>query len=69
MMSASDVQPPLSITFGEPLPLQPYFHLVDEHLKCRHDLVRVRSLMDQRAQQLRALQKRLLLRFKVAGLL
>eukprot|EP00051_Salpingoeca_urceolata_P016237 m.214801 g.214801 ORF g.214801 m.214801 type:complete len:803 (-) comp18624_c0_seq7:92-2500(-) len=60
----ADVQPPLSITFGEPLPLQPYFHLVDEHLKCRHDLVRVRSLMDQRAQQLRALQKRLLLRFK-----
>ena len=32
------------VTFSEPLPLQEYFELVDEHLRCRNDLAKLNEV-------------------------
>ena len=51
--------------FQEGLPLDEYFALVDEHFATRKTIARIDLELEQRAQQFRSVQKRLLVRFKV----
>lgn len=53
------------ISLQEELPLPGWFELVDEHFGARLAVAGVRAQLEQRAAQLRAVQKRLLARLKV----
>ncbi|XP_006823784.2 protein PTHB1-like [Saccoglossus kowalevskii] len=46
------------------LPLQEYFDVIDLHFELRMNAQRYKELLSQRAQQFRAIQRRLLTRFK-----
>ncbi|PFX24103.1 protein PTHB1-like [Stylophora pistillata] len=51
-------------SFMGPLPLQEYYELIDAHFEQRCNQTKYRELLSQRAQQFRAIQRRLLTRFK-----
>jgi len=51
-------------SFMGPLPLQEYYELIDAHFEQRLNQTKYRELLAQRAQQFRAIQRRLLTRFK-----
>ncbi|KAJ8019984.1 Protein PTHB1 [Holothuria leucospilota] len=51
-------------SFSSNLPLQEYFDLIEMHLELRRHAERYKDLLDQRAKQFRAIQRRLLTRFK-----
>ena len=55
---------PLKFSFQEELPVQEYFNLIDEHHSLRVQMAATRELLSDRAHQFRAIQKRLLIRFK-----
>ena len=55
---------PFAVLYAEPLPLQEYFELVDDHLQCRHALAELLDSLAKRAHQLRVIEKRLLVRVK-----
>mmetsp|Transcript_2995 Transcript_2995/g.8358 ORF Transcript_2995/g.8358 Transcript_2995/m.8358 type:complete len:310 (-) Transcript_2995:531-1460(-) len=59
-----DEQEPFAVLYGEPLPLQEYFELIDEHLRCRTQLSALSEQLARRAQQFRIIEKRLLVRLK-----
>ncbi|XP_072033738.1 protein PTHB1-like isoform X2 [Amphiura filiformis] len=52
------------VSYTGQLPLQEYFELIDTHVELRLNGERYKSLLDQRAKQFRAIQRRLLTRFK-----
>jgi len=56
--------PGVAVQFNEPLPLQEFFDLIDAHLAARKAVAAVAADLEQRAAQFRAVQKRLLVRFK-----
>nr|XP_032806924.1 protein PTHB1 isoform X1 [Petromyzon marinus]XP_032806925.1 protein PTHB1 isoform X1 [Petromyzon marinus] len=51
-------------SFMGPLPLQEYFQLLDQHFDVRADAEKYREMLSERAVQFRAVQRRLLTRFK-----
>ncbi|XP_061410552.1 protein PTHB1 isoform X3 [Lethenteron reissneri] len=51
-------------SFMGPLPLQEYFELLDQHFDVRADAEKYREMLSERAVQFRAVQRRLLTRFK-----
>ncbi|XP_071822980.1 protein PTHB1-like isoform X3 [Apostichopus japonicus] len=51
-------------SYSSLLPLQEYFDLIETHLELRQQADRYKELLDQRAKQFRAIQRRLLTRFK-----
>ena len=55
---------PLSVTFPGPVPLQEYFDIIDSRFEQRLRQRSYREMLSQRAQQFRAIQRRLLTRFK-----
>mmetsp|Transcript_36785 Transcript_36785/g.88469 ORF Transcript_36785/g.88469 Transcript_36785/m.88469 type:complete len:861 (+) Transcript_36785:50-2632(+) len=55
---------PFYIQYQDSLPLHDYFALMDDHFALRKHIEEVRTDLGDRAQQYRAVQKRLLLRFK-----
>ena len=55
---------PFVVLYAEPLPLQEYFELIDDHLRCRHELASLEEQLASRAQQFRVVEKRLLVRLK-----
>eukprot|EP00899_Mesostigma_viride_P000204 jgi/Mesvir1/10184/Mv16992-RA.1 len=55
---------PFEVTFQETLPLQDFFTLVDAHFALRQELRAGSEQLAGLAQQLRSVQKRLLVRFK-----
>ena len=55
---------PYAVLYAEPLPLQEYFELIDEHLRCRIALAALYDELTMRAQQFRVVEKRLLVRLK-----
>lgn len=56
--------PQAVVSFNEPLPLQEYFDVIDAHFACRKAVAGLAHDLEQRAAQFRAVQKRLLVRFK-----
>jgi len=60
----SEGEEPFTPVYGEPLPLQEYFELIDEHLRCRIELAEANEQLDKRAHQFRVIEKRLLVRLK-----
>ncbi|KAH9495744.1 Protein PTHB1 [Bulinus truncatus] len=52
------------VSFDGALPLQEYFELIDTHFELRQGSLQYKELLGQRAAQFRAIQKRLLTRFK-----
>ncbi|XP_038065523.1 protein PTHB1-like isoform X1 [Patiria miniata] len=52
------------LSYGGIVPLTEYFELIDTHLELRINAERYKELLDQRARQFRAIQRRLLTRFK-----
>jgi len=55
---------PFVVSFQEALPLQDFFSIVDRHHAVRSQYVATNTQLGYRAHQFRAIQKRLLLRFK-----
>lgn len=55
---------PLSIGVAEEIPLQAVYDAIDEHFKLRTRKQELENKLEQRAHQLRAVQKRLLVRYK-----
>ncbi|KAL3855651.1 hypothetical protein ACJMK2_014858 [Sinanodonta woodiana] len=53
-----------SINFTGQLPLQEYFELIDAHFELRLNAENCKEMLAQRASQFRAIQRRLLTRFK-----
>ncbi|NXU83570.1 PTHB1 protein, partial [Xiphorhynchus elegans] len=51
-------------TFSGSIPLQEYFELIDRHFELRLNTERFRELLSERAVQFRAIERRLLSRFK-----
>ncbi|NXY86699.1 PTHB1 protein, partial [Alcedo cyanopectus] len=51
-------------TFSGSIPLQEYFELIDQHFELRVNAERIQELLSARAVQFRAIQRRLLTRFK-----
>ena len=56
--------PAFAVQYGEPLPLADFFACVDEHFAARCELARANDALNDRSQQFRVVQKRLLSRFK-----
>lgn len=54
----------IEFEFGEPLPLNDYFLLIDRHYELRVECEQINSTLDQCSKQFRAIQKRLLNKFK-----
>jgi len=52
------------VRFNELLPLHDYFQLIDRHFEARGSVGRIRSNLERCAAQFRAVQKRLLVRYK-----
>ena len=52
------------ITCADPIPLRDYFSVIEEHFQVRVRLAETESSLNDRAQQFRVIQKRLLVRFK-----
>ncbi|XP_033629589.1 protein PTHB1-like isoform X2 [Asterias rubens] len=52
------------VSYAGTIPLTEYFELIDTHLELRINAERYKELLDQRARQFRAIQRRLLTRFK-----
>lgn len=57
-------QEPFKVSFQEALPLQDFFAVVDKHHAVRLQHVALNKRLGNRAHQFRAIQKRLLMRFK-----
>lgn len=55
---------PFTIQYQDSLPLHDYFALVDDHFTLRKHLEQYRADLEDRTQQYRVIQKRLLVRFK-----
>ena len=55
---------PFVALYAEPLPLQEFFELIDDHLRCRAELDGYSEQLALRAQQFRVVEKRLLVRLK-----
>ncbi|XP_048366673.1 protein PTHB1 isoform X2 [Sphaerodactylus townsendi] len=53
-----------SCTFSGPIPLQEYFEIIDHHFELRLNAAKYEQLLSERAIQFRAIQRRLLARFK-----
>ncbi|XP_072859901.1 protein PTHB1 isoform X2 [Pogona vitticeps] len=51
-------------TFSGPIPLQEYFEIIDQHFELRLNGVKYEQLLSERAIQFRAIERRLLARFK-----
>ena len=60
-MSASST---IEFDFGDPLPLNEYFLLIDRHFGLRVECEQINSALDICSKQFRAIQKRLLSKFK-----
>jgi Bardet-Biedl syndrome 9 protein len=54
----------IEVRYSDPLPLADFFAHVDEHFAARAALAEQRTALEDRAHQLRVIQKRMLLRFK-----
>ncbi|CAF1140201.1 unnamed protein product [Adineta steineri] len=54
----------IEFEFGDPLPLEDYFLLVDRHYETRVECEQINSTLDICSKQFRAIQKRLLNKFK-----
>ncbi len=62
--AGSGADGPFAMSFNEELPMAPYFDLIDAHFALRVQLVEHKSALEALAHQFRAVQKRLLARFK-----
>nr|XP_034985952.1 protein PTHB1 isoform X1 [Zootoca vivipara] len=51
-------------TFSGPIPLQEYFEIIDHHFELRLNATKYEQLLSERAIQFRAIERRLLTRFK-----
>ncbi|XP_077056310.1 protein PTHB1 isoform X2 [Siphateles boraxobius] len=51
-------------SFSGPVPLTEYFHILDQHFQLRVNALQCQDLLSERAVQFRAIQRRLLTRFK-----
>ncbi|XP_053117587.1 protein PTHB1 isoform X2 [Hemicordylus capensis] len=51
-------------TFSGPIPLQEYFEIIDHHFELRLNAAKYEQLLSERAIQFRAIERRLLARFK-----
>ncbi|XP_042330198.1 protein PTHB1 isoform X2 [Sceloporus undulatus] len=51
-------------TFSGPIPLQEYFEIIDHHFELRLNAAKYEQLLSERAVQFRAIERRLLARFK-----
>ncbi|CAF0802521.1 unnamed protein product [Adineta ricciae] len=56
--------PTIDFEFGDPLPLDDYFLLIDRHYELRVECEQINSTLDVCSKQFRAIQKRLLNKFK-----
>lgn len=54
----------LELSYTEPLPLTDFYSSIDDHFRCRQELLERKSLLNDCAQQFRTIEKRLLVRFK-----
>lgn len=54
----------VEISFTEPIPLQDYFQIIDNHYEFRVVLAKLRDMITVRTKQFRIIQTRLLMRFK-----
>jgi Bardet-Biedl syndrome 9 protein len=54
----------VEITYPDAIPLNELFSVVDEHVGCRGEILRLKKTLDDRSYQFRLIQKRLLNRFK-----
>ena len=52
------------IQLGQALPLEEYFAAIEQHLQTRHHVAQLSKALEDRAQQFRSVQKRLLVKFK-----
>ena len=52
------------ITINDPFPVEDYFLVIQKHFSLRHNLTDIYSQLNDRAQQFRMIQKRLLTRYK-----
>jgi len=55
---------PFAVSFTENLPLQDYWAVIDAHFQARGRVLLTRQELSRRAQEMRSVQKRLLMRFK-----
>nr|CCA23890.1 conserved hypothetical protein [Albugo laibachii Nc14] len=56
--------PSMEIVYREPLPLADFFRVVESHLLLRNEKSELAAMINDRAQQFRVIQKRLLIRYK-----
>jgi len=54
----------VNVGYTEQMPLFEYFKLVDEHFECRKSIAGMSTQLETKATEFRAVQKRLLVRFK-----
>jgi len=54
----------IEFEFGDPLPLEDYFLLIDRHYELRVECEQINSTLNICSKQFRAIQKRLLNKFK-----
>lgn len=57
-------EPVFEVGYSGPLPLNEYFEIIDRHFELRKNIQQCSDLLGRHAQQFRAIQKRLLTRFK-----
>ncbi|CAF5072094.1 unnamed protein product, partial [Rotaria magnacalcarata] len=54
----------IDFEFGDPLPLNDYFSIIDRHYELRVECEQINSTLEISSKQFRAIQKRLLSKFK-----
>lgn len=54
----------VEFSFQDPLPLQDFFHVIDEHFSLRKSLVELNDILNDHAHQFRVIEKRLLVRYE-----
>ena len=52
--------------FGDSLPLQDFFMVIDQHFELRSSLVKMKEELSVKADEFRVIEKRILTRFKVS---
>lgn len=54
----------VKVSFPEAISFHSYFQVIENHFKCRKQLIKDSEILKDRAHQFRSIQKRLLIRFK-----
>lgn len=61
---AAEKVEPLQVQYNDDIPFQDFFQAIDRHFELREHLLQAKSELNDKAHQLRVIQKRLLVRFK-----